>query len=717
MKQIIQYQKTGELIIEDVPDPQLREGGVLVQNIASLISAGTERTSVETAQASMVGKARNRPDLVKQVKDNIQKEGLIDTYKKVKNRLDNYKELGYSSAGIVLESSVPEYKPGDRVACAGTAYHAEKIFVKKNLVAEIPENVSFEEAAFTTLGSIATQSIRQADPKLGDSIAVIGLGLIGLITVQLAKANGCMVIGFDINDSNFQLAKSFGCDECYFTNEDAIGKVNSFSRGIGVDTTIITASTKSNDPMELALDITRKRGRIVVVGTVGMNIPRSPFYEKELTVTIACSYGPGRYDRDYEEKGIDYPVAYVRWSENRNMQAFLDLLSQGKINVRDLITHTFPITDAIKAYDVVTGKVNEKHIGILLSYPDAVVDEKPVIKVKDRPSDEVETDDKICIGFIGPGNFATSYRLPFLEKLKNTNLVGVCDTSGVNAKSVAKKFGFEYCTSRAEEIFDNTNINAVFIASHHDSHAEYVLKALDSGKHVFVEKPLCINEEQLEEIKLVASKSAGNILHVGFNRRFSKPFVDINNFFSEVTEPILINYRINAGFIPKEHWIQDPIQGGRIVGEVCHFIDCMVFLTGAQPFRVYAESINSTNTQVTENDNVHINIKFSDGSVGSIIYLANGDSAVAKEYCEVFSGGRVAIMDNFRKTSFFMNGRKKVNKYNGSKGHNEEIQSFIQSIQDSNIITIPIEEMIHTTVTTFKILESLTLAQPMNISI
>ena len=704
-------------MIENFPDPQIQDGGVLVQNVVSLISAGTERTSVETAQASMMGKARKRPDLVQQVKDNIQKEGLIATYKKVKNRLDNYKELGYSSAGIVLESSVSEFKPGDRVACAGVAYHAEKIFVKKNLVAEIPENVSFEETAFTTIGSIAIQGIRQANPRLGDSIAVIGLGLIGLITVQLAKTNGCRVIGFDINDSNFQLAKSFSCDECYLTNEDAVGKVNSFSRGIGVDSTIITASTQSNDPMELALDITRKRGRIVVVGTVGMNIPRSPFYEKELTVTIACSYGPGRYDRDYEEKGIDYPVAYVRWSENRNMQAFLDLLSQGKINVRDLITHTFPITDAIKAYDVVTGKVNEKHIGILLSYPDAVVDEKPVIKVKDRPSDEVETDDKICIGFIGPGNFATSYRLPFLEKLKNTNLVGVCDTSGVNAKSVAKKFGFEYCTSRAEEIFDNTNINAVFIASHHDSHAEYVLKALDSGKHVFVEKPLCINEEQLEEIKLVASKSAGNILHVGFNRRFSKPFVDINNFFSEVTEPILINYRINAGFIPKEHWIQDPIQGGRIVGEVCHFIDCMVFLTGAQPFRVYAESINSTNTQVTENDNVHINIKFSDGSVGSIIYLANGDSAVAKEYCEVFSGGRVAIMDNFRKTSFFMNGRKKVNKYNGSKGHNEEIQSFIQSIQDSNIITIPIEEMIHTTVTTFKILESLTSAQPMNISI
>ena len=704
-------------MIENFPDPQIQDGGVLVQNVVSLISAGTERTSVETAQASMMGKARKRPDLVQQVKDNIQKEGLIATYKKVKNRLDNYKELGYSSAGIVLESSVSEFKPGDRVACAGVAYHAEKIFVKKNLVAEIPENVSFEETAFTTIGSIAIQGIRQANPRLGDSIAVIGLGLIGLITVQLAKTNGCRVIGFDINDSNFQLAKSFSCDECYLTNEDAVGKVNSFSRGIGVDSTIITASTQSNDPMELALDITRKRGRIVVVGTVGMNIPRSPFYEKELTVTIACSYGPGRYDRDYEEKGIDYPVWYVRWTENRNMQAFLDLLSQGKINVRDLITHTFPITDAIKAYDVVTGKVKEKHIGILLSYPDAVVDEKPVIPVKDRPSDKVKTDDKIGLGFVGAGNFATSYRLPFLEKLKNTNLVGVCDTSGVNAKSVAKKFGFEHCTSHAEEIFDNTNVNTVFIASQHDSHAEYILKALESGKHVFVEKPLCINENQLEEIKLKVSKSAGNILHVGFNRRFSKTFVDIKNFFSEVNEPLLINYRVNAGFIPKNHWIQDPDQGGRIVGEVCHFIDCMVFLTGARPVRVYAESVDSENAQVTENDNVHINIKFSDGSVGSIIYLANGDSAVSKEYCEVFGGGRAAIMDNFRKTSFFRNNRKRVKKYNGSKGHKEEIQSFIRSIQDSNIITIPIEEMILTTVTTFKVLESLTSAQPMNISI
>lgn len=707
MLQIIQYQKTGEIFVEELPAPKLKSGGILVQNIYSLISAGTERTSVETAQASLIGKAKSRPDLVKQVINNIKKEGIIVTYKKVMNRLDNYKELGYSSAGIVLESSVDEFKPGDRVACAGsTANHAEIIFVPKNLAVKIPENVSFEEAAFTTLGAIALQGVRQADLRIGENVAVIGLGLIGLIAVQLLKSNGCRVVGLDISNNNFQLAKEFGCDECSLLNEDALRLVETFTKGYGTDAVLITASTKSNEPIEYALEFARKKSKIVIVGVTGMNIPRSPFYEKELDIRISCSYGPGRYDPQYEEKGIDYPIGYVRWTERRNMEAIVNLLSERKLDFKSLITHKIPIQNGLTAYDLITGKIKEKYIGILIEYSKETKDLSKELRKIELTISPIK-DNEVKVGFIGAGNFAQSYLIPPLQKLK-VPLVGLATSKPVNAKTIAKKFNFNFATTETRDIFDNDEINTIFIATRHDSHAKYVIEGIKSNKNIFVEKPLAINENELNDIeKAIEDYNYNKILFVGFNRRFSKPFKLIKEFFSGVKEPLMIHYRVNAGFIPKGHWIQDPSQGGRIIGEACHFIDTMIFLTGSLPKSLFAESIVSDNTKTNNHDTVSIIIKFENGSIGNLLYLANGDNSVPKEYCEVYGGGQTAIMNNFKEVILYKNNRRKKHRFDGKKGHYEEVKHFINVCYGKEALQLTIQEIISTTKTTFTAISSL----------
>jgi predicted dehydrogenase/threonine dehydrogenase-like Zn-dependent dehydrogenase len=715
MLQIIQYQKNGEMFVEELPSPMLKKGNILVRNVYSLISSGTERTSVETAQASMIGKAKSRPDLVKQVMDNVKREGVIATYKKVNSRLDNYKELGYSSAGIVIESSVDEFKAGDRVACAGNAYHAEIISIPKNLAAHIPENVSFEEAAFTTIGAIAMQGVRQADIRIGEYVAVIGLGLIGLITIQLIKSAGCRVIGIDINDQNFELAMQLGCDECAISDNSTVKAVESFTNGIGTDAVIITASTRSNEPLVSSLNFARKRSKVVVVGAVGMDIPRSPFYEKELELKISCSYGPGRYDSDYEEKGIDYPVGYVRWTENRNMISILDLLSQKKLNCESLITHKFKIQDALQAYSLITGKQEEKYLGILIKYPEKAGDEPETKKVRTSKNDTGKISGKITVGFIGAGNFAQSYLLPNLMS-KKVELKGVVTTKPINALSVSKKFGFEFCSTDTNEILNNKDINTLFITTRHDTHAHFVIEALSAGKNVFVEKPLAINFEELESInRLFDTGNVRSKILTGFNRRFSKPFSDIKKFFKDNMEPLVINYRVNAGFIPKNHWIQDQSQGGRIIGEGCHFIDCISFLTDSEPVSVYASSLRSKNGETEFNDSVSIVINYSDGSIGNLLYLANGDPALPKEYCEVFSGGRSAVMNNFNDVIFFNDGKKKKNKYNGSKGYEEELDHFIKLVSGTEEEQISFASMYKTTLVTFRIMESLRDGTPVKI--
>lgn len=711
MLQIVQYQKTGKLTVENVPKPLLRGAGVLVENQFSLISVGTEKTSVKTAQASLAGKARLRPDLVQQVLNSVKREGFVATYNKVRSRLDAYKDLGYSSAGIVIESSVDRFKVGDRVACGGGGYasHAEVVFVPVNLVSKIPGNVTFEEAAFTTLASIAMQGVRQANTHIGENVAVIGLGLIGLIAIQILKANGCRVIGVDVRSETFELARRLGCDDCIRSDHDALRKIEVFTHGYGTDAVLITAATSSNDPLELAIQCARKKSAVVVVGAVGMNVPRSPFYEKELDLKISCSYGPGRYDGDYEENGIDYPIGYVRWTENRNMEAVLDLMAQRKLDVQSLVTHTFPIQDALRAYDLILEtKKKEKYLGILISYP----------KRKDQDISVIETTAgrviassrlDICAGLIGAGNFAQSNLIPHLSRA-GVRLKSVADATPSNALSVGKKFKFSLCTSNPEDVLEDPDINAVFIATRHDSHARFTIAAIQKGKHVFVEKPIAIGPNELEDLKKAYNKSrvdGGTHVSVGFNRRFSLPLIDIRAFISESNEPLVINYRVHAGFVPKTHWIHEASQGGRIIGEGCHFVDCMTFLTGSRPKTVFARALESRNVQAGIFDNVDAVITFDDGSVGNLLYLANGDSSVPKEYCEVYSGGRTAILENFDKVTYFANSRKRTRSYNGGKGHLEEMKDFVEVVRGQKEPSLTFESIYWTTRTTFDILKSL----------
>ncbi|MFA7361205.1 MAG: bi-domain-containing oxidoreductase [Candidatus Kapaibacterium sp.] len=704
MKQIIQYQKTGEMKIDELPVPIVREGWVLVKNHYSLISSGTEKTSVETAKASMLGKAKSRPDLVKQVMQNVKREGILSTYNKVKTRLDSYKELGYSCAGVVIESGTDEFKTGDRVACAGaTANHSEYVLVPQNLCVKVTDSVNSEEAAFTTLGAIAMQGIRQSEINIGEYVGVIGMGLLGLITIQLAKLSGCRVIGIDLNDSNFETAKKLGCDFCLISNEECIATIDSITKGIGTDAVIITAGTKSNDPIDLALNIARKKSRIVVVGAVGMNIPRSPFYEKEIDLRISCSYGPGRYDVLYEEFGIDYPVGYVRWTENRNMQSIIDLLSQRKLDFASLITHKIPIEKGLEAYDIITGKSKEKFIGVLIEY-------NPELAIISRKLELRATkiiNESINIGFIGAGNFAQSYLIPPLKEIK-VNLYGVCTSIPVNSKSVGEKFDFKFCTSDYKDVLDNSEINTVFVATRHDSHSYYVKEALKAGKNVYVEKPLAISIQELKEISNIYYNSDKQpLLMVGFNRRFSRAFTDIKEFFKINNEPYFINYRVHAGHIPKSHWIQHPDQGGRILGEGCHFIDTMQFITDSYPKNVFARSIRSENSSIINDDNVIITIEFENGSVGNLLYLANGDISVPKEYCEIFAGGKTAIMNNFKENLYFANGKTISKKYNGEKGHKEEVRSFINAVKGIEKPGISFESIYCTTLASLKALDSL----------
>ena len=717
MLQVVQYQKTGEMLVALLTPPAVEPGYIIVRNTYSAVSAGTERTSVSTAQASMLGKARSRPDLVRQVVANARREGLLATYKKVQNRLDNYKELGYSSAGIVVDSGTEEFKVGDRVACAGYGHHSELILVPKNLAAKIPDGVDFDEASMTTIGTIALQGVRQADVRLGETVAVIGLGLIGLVTVQLLKANGCRVVGLDVNEANFELAKNFGCDLCLVSNGDSLRAVQAFTNGIGTDAAIITAGTKSNTPVELSLEYARKKSRVVIVGSVGMDLPRSPLYEKELDIRISTSYGPGRYDPVYEEKGNDYPIGYVRWTEKRNMEAVLDLLSQRKLDFKSLVTHKIPISEGTKAYDIITGKTRKRYLGVLIEYPESGGNKEPRSLPSIRNQASRNTRSKAVIGFIGAGNFAQSYLIPFLRK-SNVQLKRVATRTPVNAMAVARKFGFEYHTTSADEILRDNDLNTVFIATRHKNHGELVAAALKHRKNVFVEKPLAISKQGLTCVLAAHKESsiAGNapLLMVGFNRRFSEAFKSLNNFFDGRVEPMTIHYRVNAGSIPKSHWLADETEGGRIIGEACHFIDVMQFLTGAEPLSVYAEPIKPSDG-LGVNKSVSVVIRFSDGSLGTLQYVANGASSVPKEYCEVYCQGKTAILDDFKHLLLHQDNKTKRLRLDKKKGHKEEVDVFLKCIESGGKPPISFESIYLTTMATLKIEESMVKRCPVSL--
>jgi len=713
MKQVIQNFKTGDLFVDEVPPPSLAGGMVLVANRYSLISAGTERSTVKVAKAGLLGKARQRPDLVAQVLQNIKKEGLKATLEKVKTKLDTLKALGYSTAGEVIAYMDDDhsFRPGDRVACAGQDYasHAEIVSVPRNLVARIPDNVSFEEASFTTLGAIALQGVRQADPRLGEKVAVIGLGLLGQITCQLLKAAGCRVAGIDISEKLLELARELGADAALHRNDtDLTARLNAFTQGHGFDSIIITAAADSNDPIELAGEIARKKGRVVVVGAVRMEVPRDPhYYRKELDLRMSCSYGPGRYDPSYEEHGQDYPYGYVRWTEQRNMEAFLDLIAQGKVNVKRLISHVFDIENAAAAYDIVLGKVKEPHSGILLKYTPGDQPHKSIIRLS---SGAAAGTGGIHVGVIGAGSFAQNYLIPYMRSW-GAHLTTVVTSRGITAKNVAGKFSFANASSDSQDIFSDRQINTIFIATPHNTHAEYVEKALQAGKSVFVEKPLALNAGELEAITQQMEQHGGRLM-VGFNRRFSPVANALKSAFGRPAQPLVINYRVNAGFIPKEHWIQDPVTGGgRIVGEACHFIDLMQYFTGSLPIKVYASCINGDNDKLPNEDNVCIIIHFSDGSIGSLTYVASGDKSLPKERVEIFGDGKVGIIDDFKKGELHQNNKVKTLNLQG-KGHKEEVQAFLQAVSTGGPMPVDFESIRQTTAATFKILDSLRTGLP-----
>lgn len=713
MKQVIQNFKTGRLYVDDVPMPSLSAGMVLVENKYSLISSGTERSTVQVAQANLLGKARHRPDLVAQVVSNIKKEGLAATITKVKTKLDTVKAMGYSTAGTVLASRDEDgiHQPGSRVACAGLGYasHADVVSVPQNLVVPIPENVSFEEAAFTTLGAIALQGVRQAEPRLGEKVCVIGLGLLGQLTGQLLKANGCDVLGIDLSDRLIALANDLSVTKALHRNDpNLVSACENFTNGHGFDSIIITAAAPTNDPVELSTELCRKKGRIVVVGAVKMDVPRDPhFYKKELELRISCSYGPGRYDAAYEEGGVDYPYAYVRWTEQRNMEAFLHTVSKGLIDVKPLITHSFDVDQAEEAYAIVLGKKPEPHIGILLKYADHGS------KFTTRRQTGSLPVKHLNVGFIGAGSFAQSYLIPNVKSY-GASLDTVVTSKGITSKNVAQKFGFNFCSSAINDVLEKKEINTVFIATPHSSHAAQVIRSLAAHKNVFVEKPLAVTADELEAI-IEAKASHDFPLMVGFNRRFAPVCTSIKKEFENAGEPLVVNIRVNAGFIPKDHWTQIPeIGAGRVIGEMCHFIDLMQYFTGAEPVKVYADCIRSGNTKLKQDDNVAIVVKFADGSIGNLVYVANGDKSLPKEQIEVFGAGKAAVINDFREARLH-SGNKSRSLKTAGKGHAEEVLAFLTALTEGKGSPIGFRSLCLTTLATFKIIDSLQTGLPQEI--
>jgi predicted dehydrogenase/threonine dehydrogenase-like Zn-dependent dehydrogenase len=714
MRQLLQSVRTGETRVADLPAPQVQSAAVLVQTAVSLVSAGTERMVVEFANKGLLAKARSRPDLVRQVFDKAKREGILGTLEAVRNRLDQPMALGYSSAGTVLAigKDVEEFTIGDRVACAGGGYasHAEIVNIPKNLIVKLPEHVDFESAAFATLGAIALQGIRLAEVKLGEVVAVIGLGLLGQLSVQMLKAAGCMVVGMDIKSQRADLAQQFGADAVAITAEQCQTLCAQLSGGHGADAVLITADTKENAPVELAGNLARDKGTVVAVGAVGMNIPRKVYYEKELDFRISRSYGPGRYDAEYEEKGHDYPISYVRWTENRNIQAFVRLLADGKVNVKPLITHRVAIEHAPQAYDVVLGKTGEPFMGVLLTYPEQP-DLARRIALREMQPQTIKAGqpvNQVTVGVLGAGNYATATLLPAMRDLSGLTLAGVCTATGVTAHAVGEKFGFAFCTTAEAELLEKANVNTIVLTTRHHLHARQVLAALSAGKKVFCEKPLCLTAEELQTITQAYREQDNPFVMVGFNRRFAPMARQLKAFLANVQEPLALHYRVNAGYIPLSHWVHDPQQGGgRIIGEVCHFVDLLSFLTGSLPVQVHAQALPNSGRYC--NDNVMVTLTFTTGSVGTVTYVANGDKAFSKERIEVFGGEAVAVLDDFRSLELVHNGNRQVYKarLRQDKGHRGEWEAIVAAIQRGASEPIPFIESAAITQATLAIVESL----------
>ena len=713
MLQLVQKLKNGQMKTLEVPNPVLGHGMILVKNYYSLISPGTEGSTVKAARKSLLGKARQRPQQVKQVIDVLKSQGPVQTYRTVMKKLDAYSPLGYSCVGevIAVGPDVTQFKVGDFAACGGlSANHAEIVAVPVNLSVKINPKSDLRQACYNTLGAIAMQGIRQADLRLGETCAVIGLGLLGQLTCCMLRASGVKVLGIDVNEDMVSIAKQNSADLALLRNEPGIeGTIDQFTQGLGCDAVIITAATSSLDPINFAGNLARKKGTIVIVGDVATGFDRDPhYYRKELQVKMSCSYGPGRYDPVYEEKGIDYPPAYVRWTEKRNMQTFQDLILTEKISISYLTTHTFKLQDATQAYDLIINQ-KEPAIGIIIEYDH---DKKHSlnetrVNLKDFST---QLTSKLGIGFIGAGSYAQSHLLPNIPGEERKNLIGIMTQTGTSSRSTAERFDFSFCTTKIKDILENKDINTVFIATRHDSHAQYVEQALSSGKHVFVEKPLCLNFDQLERIKSIYLKLTNRpALMVGYNRRFS-PFVQKARKLASA-RPLAINYRINAGSIPKESWVQDmEIGGGRIVGEICHFIDTITFLCGSLPSSVYGIALPDKNHF---NDTVQINLKYENGSIATISYLANGNKKLPKERIEIFFHGVSIVIDDFKTmTTYVKEQKKKQRLFSQDKGQKNEVKTFLEHIKNGQPGPIPFHELYSTSAASFKAFKSIQTGLP-----
>lgn len=728
MKQILQSLKTGETEVAEIPCPVARPGQLLIQTRRTLVSAGTERMLVEFGQANYLDKARKQPEKVKQVLDKVKTDGLWTTVDAVQSKLDQPLPLGYCNAGVVLEvgAGVEGFEVGDRVVSNGS--HAEVVSVPQNLCAKIPDGVSFDQAAFTVAASIGLQGIRLAQPTLGERFVVTGLGLIGLMTVQLLRAHGCEVMGIDFDGERLALAESFGATTVNLSEgEDPVAAGMAFSGGHGVDGVIVTASTPSSEPMHQAAEMSRKRGRIVLVGVTGLELNRGDFYEKELSFQVSCSYGPGRYEPNYEDRGLDYPIGFVRWTEQRNFEAILAMLASGQFNVDALMTHRFSIAEAGDAYRELTA--NKAAIGILLEYPESDVDPRSMDTVQfetggaDLVSEQVKRAveavnkarrrllkgdrSSVNVGVIGAGNYASRVMIPALKSTGAT-LKTIASRGGMSGYHSGRKFGFEQTTTDTGGLFEDSALNALLILTQHSNHADLVIQGLKAGKNIFVEKPLAITEEQLQAVEAAYEEaSTGSnppILMVGFNRRFAPHIQRMKSLFAATVEPKSFIMTVNAGAIPADHWTQDPdVGGGRIIGEGCHFIDLLRFLADAPITQIQAMKMgDAPSVEITE-DKMSISLAFADGSFGTVHYLANGDASFPKERLEVFCGGGILQMDNYRKlTGFGWPGFSSEGSMAQDKGHAGCIDAFVDAVASGKPAPIGFDELVEVTRASFR---------------
>jgi len=721
VKQVVQSYKHGLINLAEVPVPKAEPGGLLVRLAASLISPGTEKYIIEMGRKSLVGKARARPDLVRQAWAKGKKEGFVGVFKEAMNRLDEPIPLGYSAAGVVLETGagVKGFRPGDRVAVAGAGYasHAEAVWVPENLCVKVPENVDFEAAAFCMLGSIALHGVREARLTLGERAVVIGLGLLGLLSVQLLVAQGCRVIGIDKDNSRAELAKELGADLALAVSPQEVAEaVANFTQGLGADAVLITAASPGPEPVRLAESVARERARLVLVGMAELSLTRKTFWDKELTFTVSKAAGPGSLAPRYEAKGVDYPFAFVRWTQRRNLEAFLELVARGQVNVGRLITQRFPITQALQAYKLIL-EARKPAIGVLLTFPETGSEPgaSPAcsrqVFLKPSPS-ALNAAGRKAVGVIGGGMFTKNILLPALKNVSGLRLVGVATTSGVRAQHLAKKFGFAYATTDYREILADKTIGSVLITTRHNSHAALVLEALAAGKHVFVEKPLCLSEEELEQI--LTAYDGSRLLLVGFNRRFASLARKLKAALAGRSTPLMMTYRVNAGYIPPDNWVHDPeVGGGRLLGEVCHFIDFFHYMTDSPAMEVKAVSIAGETGKYRPDDNLCLTLTFRDGSVGTILYTAKGSKVFSRERFEVYGDESVGVIEDFRRAVIVRGGRSRtIRKFSQDLGYQEELQTFFTTAGEEPRARELFRSQIQATMATFKAAEAFQTGHP-----